>query len=221
MINFPRISKNLIVFLLLLLTVSAFLRFYNLSHLLYWMFDEERDAFFVKRILVDHRPILIGGAIPEGFYLAPGYFYIASFFYLFSKGNPLGPAVVASSLGVISTFLIFFVTQKLFNKKTAVFSSIIYAFSYMVIAYNRTWWPLTFGPTLSLITYFSLFKLSQKFEAKWIYVLTFSFIVGAQTDPSNFGLIILTVLIWLILKLPLKNKHIFFGISVFLLSHFP
>ena len=129
MINFPRISKNLIVFLLLLLTVSAFLRFYNLSHLLYWMFDEERDAFFVKRILVDHRPILIGGAIPEGFYLAPGYFYIASFFYLFSKGNPLGPAIVASSLGVISTFLIFFVTQKLFNKKTAVFSSIIYAFS--------------------------------------------------------------------------------------------
>src|SRR3989344_5450052 len=124
MMKLPKISKNLLFFILLLLIVSAFLRFYNLSHLLYWMFDEERDAFFVKRILVDHRPILIGGAIPEGFYLAPGYFYIPSFF----------------------------------------------------------------------------------------------FIIGAQTDPSNFGLIILTVLIWLILKLPFKNKHILFGISIFLLS---
>lgn len=212
-------NRKIILFLLFLIIASAFLRFYNLSHLLYWMFDEERDAFFVKKIIFDHRPLLIGGAIPQGFYLAPGYFYISSIFYLFSTGNPLGPAIFASTLGVISTILIFVVTLKLFDKKTSVFSSLIYAFSYLTIAYNRTWWALAFGPTLALLTYFCIFKLSQKFQVKWIYILTLTFIVGVQTDPSNFALIVLTLIAWKVLKLPFKNRHIFFGILIFLMSH--
>src|SRR3990167_4939089 len=123
------------------------------------MFDEERDAFIVKRILVDKHFTLIGGSIPGAFYLAPGYFYISAFFYFLSGLNPTGPALVASSLGVLSTLLIFTLSNKFFDKKTAVFASLFYCVSYLVIGYNRTWWPLTFGPIISLITYYSLYKI--------------------------------------------------------------
>lgn len=217
----PKIGIKLVVFISVLTILSAFFRFYNFSHLSYWMFDEERDAFVVKRILVDHHFTLIGGSIPGGFYLAPGYFYISSIFYFFSHGNPLGPAMAASTLGVLSTVLLFAIALKFFGKKVAVFSSLIYAGSYLVAIYNRTWWPLTFAPLVSLITYYSLYKLVKCKNFLWAIPLSLVLILGAQSDPSNFSLIILTVLIWIIYRLQLKNKFVVLGIFLFLFSHMP
>lgn len=184
------------------------------------MFDEERDAFVVKRILVDNHFTLIGGSIPGAFYLAPGYFYISAIFYFFSSGNPLEPAVAASTLGVISTLLIFFVTRQLFDKNTAVFSSLIYSVSYLVVIYNRTWWPLVFAPTVALVTYFSLYQIARG-SLRWAIPLSFALIVGAQSDPSNFSLILLSAIFWFAFKLPLRNKYVLFAVFLFLFSHLP
>ncbi len=216
-----KINTKLVVFISVLIILSAFFRFCNFSHLSYWMFDEERDAFVVKRILVDHHFTLIGGSIPGGFYLAPGYFYVSSIFYFFSHGNPLGPAIAASSLGVLSTVLLFAITLKFFGKKIAVFSSLLYTGSYLVVVYNRTWWPLTFAPLVSLITYYSLYKLVKYKNFRWAIPLSLVLILGAQSDPSNFSLIILTILVWMIYRLPLKNKFTILGIFLFLFSHTP
>lgn len=214
-----KINKRLVLFLTLLILISAFLRFYNIGHLAYWMFDEERDAFLVKKIIVDKHPILIGGSIPGGFYLAPGYFYISAFFYFFSKGNPIGPIMAASTIGTLSVLLLFFVCLKLFNKKIAVFSALIYCSSYLVIIYNRTWWPLTFAPIISLVTYYCLFEIAVKKNIKYSLPLSLFLIIGAQSDPSNFSLIILTLLIWFLYKLPVLNKHVIASIFIFIVSH--
>lgn len=213
--------KKAIVFFIVLVILATFMRFYNFSDLLYWMFDEERDAFVVKRILVDKHPTLIGGAIPGAFYLAPGYFYISAIFYFFSQGNPLGPAIAASTLGVISTFLIFFTTKQLFNKKTAVFTSLLYAASYLVVGYNRTWWPLTFAPTVAIVTYYCLYKIIKSKDYRWSIVLSIALIVGVQSDPSNFSLIALTVFFWSVYKLSLKNRYVVWSIFLFFFSHLP
>ena len=41
------------------------IRFWRIAELGYFVLDEERDAFLVRRMLVDHRPLLIGGAIEQ------------------------------------------------------------------------------------------------------------------------------------------------------------
>ncbi len=214
-------NKREVIFVILLIALSAYLRFHSLGNTLYWMFDEERDAFVVKRILVDHHFTLIGGAVPGAFYLAPGYFYISAIPYFFSHGNPMGPAVVAASLGTLSTLLLFLVTKKLFNRQTAVFASLIYTVSYLTISYNKTWWPLTFGMTISILTYYCLYQAIQKRQPKWAIPLSLISIVGAQSDPSNFSLIILTIIFWLIYKISIKNKYVFTGIFLFVASHIP
>ena len=184
------------------------------------MFDEERDVFIVKRILIDKHFTLIGGAIPGAFYLAPGYFYISAVFYWLSGLNPIGPAIAASTLGVISTFLVFFVSLKFFDKKTAVFASLFYCVSYLIVGYNRTWWPLTFGPVISLVTYYSLYRIIKNRRFIWSFPLTIALIIGAHSDPSNFSLIILTVILLIIYKVP-PNRYIKLSIFLFLFSHLP
>ena len=77
-----------LVFLTILVIISFFLRFWKLPQLLYFMMDEGRDMFMMKRILVDHRPVLIGGSVPGGFNLGPGYYYLSAivmFFGLYAK----------------------------------------------------------------------------------------------------------------------------------------
>lgn len=214
-------NKKLLFFLIVLICLSIFFRFYNFSNLMYWMFDEERDAFVVKRILVDKHFTLIGGSIPGAFYLAPGYFYISAIFYFLSNGNPLGPAIAASILGIISVVLLFFIAQEFFGKRAATFAALIYCVSYLVVIYNRTWWPLTFAPTVALLTYLSLYKIIKFRDLRWSIPLSFALIVGAQSDPSNFSLIALVILAWLLFKLPIANRHILISIFLFLFSHLP
>lgn len=219
--NLRKVERKLLIFLTLILLISVFLRFYNLENLLYWMFDEERDAFVVKRILVDKHPTLIGGSVPGVFYLAPGYFYISALFYFFSQGNPLGLGFVASVLGVLSVLFLFFVAKDMFGRKVAVISTIIYTASYLVIGYNRTWWPLVFAPLVSIVSYYCLFQ-AITFKKIWFAIpLSLALIVGAQSDPSNFSLIILTVIFWIIYKLPFKDKRVIFAIFLFFFSHLP
>jgi|SRR3989344_4125785 len=212
---------RLLIFLISLVLLAIFFRFYNFSHLLYWMFDEERDAFVVKRILVDRHFTLIGGSIPGAFYLAPGYFYISAIFYFLSNGNPLGPAIAASILGVISVVLLFFIAQEFFGKRAATFAALIYCVSYLVVIYNRTWWPLTFAPTVALLTYFSLYKIIKFRDLRWSIPLSFALMIGAQSDPSNFSLILLSLLFWFLFKLPFKNKYVIWAIFLFISSHLP
>lgn len=214
-------NKRVIIFLIFLTCLSIFFRFYNFSHLVYWMVDEERDAFIIKGILVDKHFTLIGPAVPGGLYLGPGYFYITSVIYFFSHLNPFGTAAMASTLGVLSNILLFYVARKLFNQKTAVFASLIYCVSYLVVVYNRTWWPLTFTPTVSLVTYLSLYQIITTKNLKWVITLSFALIVGIQADPSNFSTILLTILFWIIYRLPIRNKYVAGAVFLFFFSHLP
>src|SRR3989338_9362528 len=124
-------KKHLLAILLqiiLLTTAGAILRFYKLSERQYWMIDEERDAFIVKKIIKDKQPTLIGGALPGGFYLAPGYFYISSFFYFFTNLNPTGMGYIAAFFGVASTPFIFYITKKLLTAPPTFFLTFFFTF---------------------------------------------------------------------------------------------
>jgi|GEM_PF-1432210 len=219
MILTRRRSTFLIIFFITI--IAAVLRFNQLTHRQYWMIDEERDAFIIKRILVEKHLTLVGGALPGGFYLAPGYFYISAFFYNFTGLNPVGIGKVAAALSVLSIPLLFIVVKRMASVPTAVIASFLYTFSYLTVIYNRTWWPLTFSPIVSVISYFSLFQIVKTKNLKWIFPLTASIIVGIQSDPSNFSMLLTSLIILLLYKIPLKNSKILLATTLLFLSHLP
>lgn len=214
-------GKSIFIFLAVLILASAILRFYKLPQRQYWMIDEERDAFIVKKILIDYHPTLIGGALPGGFYLAPGYFYISAFFYYFFNLNPIGMGYLAAFLGVATIPLIFYVAKKLFNPKVGILAAFFYTFSYLTVIYNRTWWPLTFSPIVALVCYWSLFQIIKSKNLGWVLILALALIIGVQSDPSNFSLVVLTIIIWIIFKLPIRVKPVILAIGLFIISHLP
>src|SRR3989344_8267208 len=121
--TFFHAHRNLIIFCISLIIIAAFFRFYRFEDLIYWMFDEERDAFIVKRIIADKHFTLIGPSIPGAFYMSPGYFYVMAIPYLFSHGNPVGPAIFASTLGVITTLVLFHTSSKMFGRTVSQITS--------------------------------------------------------------------------------------------------
>ena len=205
--------------LLFFLIFIIYLRFNRVGELAYFMIDEARDAFLVQRMLVDHRPLLIGGAIPGGVNVGPFFFYLSAIPYALNWLNPLGPAYAAALIGVISIITIYLIGKRLFNRKIAVVASIFVAFSLLNIIYHRPWWPLTTSQLVVLIIYLSLIKIKQSIH--WFWVLIITLIIGAQTDPSTLSLIPLSV-IWLWLnrqQFKINRQLALRGVGLFLLGH--
>ncbi|MEK7111399.1 MAG: hypothetical protein AAB856_02275, partial [Patescibacteria group bacterium] len=137
------------------------IRFWRIAELGYFMLDEERDAFLVRRMLVDHRPLLIGGAIPGGINVGPLFFYISSIPYFLSNLNPLGPAYAAALVGILSVAAVYFIGRKLFDGRIAILATVFSGFSLLNIIYHRPWWPLTMSQLVVLIVYLSLWNLTR------------------------------------------------------------
>src|SRR3989344_2781477 len=109
----------------------------------------------------------------------------------------------------------------MFNSKVAVLAALFYTFSYLTVIYNRTWWPLTFSPLVSIISYFSLFQIVRTKNLKWFIPLTLALIVGVQSDPSNFSILITSIIVILFFKIPLKNFSAALAFLLFIFSHIP
>ena len=219
---------NKVIFLILILFVF-FLRFFQVNQFGYFMLDEERDAFLVRRMLVDHRPLLIGGAIPGGINVGPLFFYISAIPYALSNLNPVGPAYAAALIGFLSVLAVYFIGRKLFDERTAILATVFSGFSLLNIIYHRPWWPLTMSQLVTMVAYLALLKLCKgpalqgqgRALIKWSMILVGALIVGAQSDPSTLSLIPLTV-IWLWWKrkqIKLPGKLIVSMIVIFLLAH--
>jgi len=209
--------RRIILFIIFIFAIV--IRFDRIGELAYFMIDEARDAFLVRRMLVDHRPLLIGGAIPGGVNVGPFFFYLSAIPYAISQLNPLGPAYTASLVGFISIIALYLISKKLFNQKTAIIASVFATFSLLNIVYHRPWWPLTASQLVVLITYLSLMKIKQ--SPRWFWILIIFLVIGAQTDPSTLSLIPVSI-IWLWLnrqRFKINRQLALKGVGLFLLGH--
>jgi len=213
--------KKQTLLVLLFIVLGFFLRFYRLGDWLYFGMDEERDAFVVKRIIVNRHLTLIGGSVPGGFYVGPGLYYLSVLPMAAAGLNPVGLGAAASLLGVISIWLIYQTGKELFNRQVGLISAALFSASYLMVIYNRHFWPLTPAPAAALITLLCLYQIIKKSNFKYSYLLAGALIVGLQSDPSNLTLLILTISAWLIYRLPVKKKEPLAAAGLVVFSHLP
>ncbi len=177
------ISQNKIefYFLLALILISAFLRFYRLGDYMTFLGDEGRDAIVVKRFLTEFHPPLLGPVTSVGnMYLGPLYYYmmalVMSLFWL----NPVAASGMVALLGVLTVGLIYYLTRAWFGKISGFVAASLYCISPVTIYYSRSSWNPNPAPFFALLGIFSLHRLHVTKNYRWLILTAISTAFAVQ-----------------------------------------
>jgi len=211
------VSKYWPIILIVILTV--FLRLLNLEKLFYFTYDESVPAFVGRRLILWQHIPLIGGVTPFGVHIAPYfYWFLAGLLYI-GKLDPVIWGVAGALIAGVTTLAIYYVGSSLENKKLAITAAILWTFSYFANINDRRLWALYWGPLLSLIVLYCLFKLIKGRE-NFVVPLAIALAWGLSTDPSNVVFVITTIVAFFYYKIKITKKTLI-AVTIFLLSFSP
>ena len=221
-------NKNrLEVFLILLIfAFGTFLRFYKISGYATFLGDEGRDAFVVKRMIVDHKFTLLGPTTSLGqMYLGPAYYYMMVIPLWLSGLNPVGPAIMIALFGSFTILLVWLLGREFFSVWAGLIASGLYAVSLLVINHTRSSWNPNPMPFFASLAFLSLFKSLKDKKGKWLVVVGSSLGIAFQLHYISFVLIGTIIFIYffygLLLKIRFSTKWYLLGIFSFLLMILP
>jgi len=164
--NFQKNWRELII-LALVVALAIFLRFYKISELHFFTYDQSRDALYIKRMIVEHKWRLLGTQTSyPGVYCPPFYYYSAMpFLWLFGL-NPVGLDVYTAFFGVLTVVLIWYVADKFFGKPAGILIAPIYATMPLIVELSRRAWNLNTLPFFALLTIYFLWRVWQSWQFK-------------------------------------------------------
>ncbi len=192
------IKKNYIIILIILITIiGAFLRLYNINKTLTFLGDQGRDAIIVRNLLVKADPILIGPTTSVGkIQLGPFYYYFMAPWLLLFNFNPIGPAIGVALVGIITIPLLFYLTKKMFGLYPAVFATILFTFSDVVIRNTRFSWNPNIMPFFIILLIWSLYEVYVYRKYKFLVLSWVSYSIALQLHYMALLLGPFIVLIW-------------------------
>jgi len=158
-------KNNTLLLILIFLTALA-VRFLYFPNNIYFGFDQARDAYESQSIYKNLDLKLIGPstADPKLFH-GPLYWYMIGFIYLIARGDPSLPAAFLLVLNAVGVFLVYRLGKSLFNSKTGIIASVLYAFSF-----EQTQYAMYFGNPAPAVLSTLLFYLGLSlfiFKKDW------------------------------------------------------
>jgi hypothetical protein len=206
--------------LVLILGIAVFFRFFRLFELQFWSTDEELIAHFARKIVIDKKIFLISPNYTIAASLGSAFHMFTGVLYWISRLNPQTELAIGSILGVVNVWLIYKAGTELKNKRLGLIAGLFYAASFLISSYDRRWWTLTVAP---FFTSLSIYSLSKMLKGKYEYMtlLSLSIISAWQIDP-NLGIIpVGTFLCFLFFKIPFFSRKYLWAFVFILLSFVP
>jgi len=155
-------TKIKLFLFILLVGTSLFLRFYKIEEVVSFGWDQARDAWVIKDMLVDKKFPLIGPRTGIGhFHLGPFYYYLLAPFYFLTSLDPIAAGYFSVAAALLTIISIFWVAHRIFGIKVAYFSIFIYAFSQYLISKDRVPWNISLVMATSVWIFYSLFKIYE------------------------------------------------------------
>jgi len=211
--NFLKTNQS-IIFLILIFFMAFFLRVFRLPDFISYHQDQVRDLFYIQDHFQQEQMILLGPKASVGnFFLPPFWYYLMSLAYLFST-SPLAPAFLVVILNSLTVIIIYLFCNKFFDKKTAVFSSLLYAVSPFSIEYSRFAWnpnPIPFFTALSMCFLFGYFYEKR---ASSFYLSLIAASLAFQLHYQGFLLVVAVFLVSLLKK---DYKNFILGSAIFII----
>lgn len=190
-------------FVVILLVVAFFTRFYNLEGTVQFLGDQGRDALVVSKIFTEHDPVFIGPVTSVGnMYLGPLYYYFMLPFLWLSYPSPMGPVYAMAGLGVLTVFLLYKLGKEMVGEKVALVATALYTFSTTAIVFTRFSWNPNPAPLVSLVMMWAIYRALKRTPWYWVLV-TVCFAVLIQLHyitllaGASFGIIWLYQLVQL------------------------
>lgn len=184
--------KSLTVFLLIILVISLIVRLARLDYPLTYIFawgDGTRDYFIADHILRYKEFPLLGpfNLLNEiGVYNSPLYYYLLAFF-LIPYNHVLTLGIVNILFQLFTIFLIYLIAKKIFDKKTAILSILIFSFNPEILAQSDYIWQPHVSQTFAYLALFLAVSFYLNGRYKYLYgsalSLAFSFALHNSTFP--------------------------------------
>lgn len=191
------LQKNYLIVLVLFL--GSVLRFYRLSEYLEYLGDQGRDLVIIRNFLQTGDPFFIGPQTSIGnMYLGPYFYYLIAPSLWLTNYSPVGPAAFVALVGVATIFLIYFVSLRWFDTKTAIISSLLYAISPVVIKYSTFSWNPNVAPFFSLLYIYFFYEAISKQKYRFLLFASLSFIMALNTHYLCLLLLFPATVYWLI-----------------------
>src|SRR3989344_281345 len=217
-----RNKRSAIVFLLIF-SFFVFLRFYQMEERNIFGWDQVDYAWAAKNIIVEHKFPLMGtqAKLNSGIFIGPLYYYYIALFYFITDLDPIASGIAAGFTGIITFFIIFFVTKNIFSRGAAFIAVFLYTVSYAAISADRVEWPVNFIFPLSLLIFYSLYKIVI---GKVKYILLLVLLVGFSFS-THFTAVFYPFII--LLSLPLfprtreTFKYVVYSIPIFFIVFSP
>ncbi|MFZ5366152.1 MAG: ArnT family glycosyltransferase [Patescibacteria group bacterium] len=206
------------IFLGLILVLAIFLRFYKITELHFFTYDQARDDLIVKRILVDHKLTLLGPqSSMRGVYLPPFYYYTLVPILWLSKLNPVGVDIYTAFVGVLTVVLIWYISRDFFGEMVGLAIGALYATSPLIVELSHRAWNPNTQPFFILLTIFFLYQLFK--AKKEIYLIFTSLALGYAINLHYGALALMPIwifaFIWSFVRL--EKKWVFLsGLILFL-----
>ncbi len=207
------------LFVSLLLIFYTFTRFYLFIERFGFGWDQVDNAWAAISILINHKFPLVGMVAKgnSGFHIGPFYYYFVALIYYLFNYNPIASGVIAGLASVVTFFVIYFVTKKLFNYKVALLAIIINTASIFIINGDRVQWPVDFIVPISFLIFYSLYKvLTNDLKQLPYLALWIGLSLHVHFTSIFYGIIVLFCLPFFPFK-KLKVKNVVLSFALFFL----
>ncbi|MDO8619247.1 MAG: glycosyltransferase family 39 protein [Candidatus Daviesbacteria bacterium] len=140
--------------LIIILLICLFFRTYDVVGRFEFAHDGDLYSWIVKDIIVNHHYRLIGQLTSApGIFIGPLFYYSLVPFFMVFNMSPIGALVLATIIGLITTFSFYWVFSKLFNKEIGLIASFLDAALLYFVNFDR-WVVPTVYTNLWTIWYF-------------------------------------------------------------------
>lgn len=167
------IKKYWFLVFILIVGVGMYLRFYRIESIQEFGWDQARDAWKTRDIVMG-KTILNGPRTGIGHMeLGPLWYYLLAPFYYFMKLDPMAANYLNFVVNIFNFISIFWVMEKIFDKKTALFVILFYATNSYLIQINRVAWNVSPVPGVAILIFYSIYKVVYEKNYKWIFLVSF------------------------------------------------
>ena len=197
------------IFVILIVCLATFLRFYKISDRFIFTLDEEYQTTLAKTVVDNFHIIWVGVSASAGLYMGPLWTYFTAFWLYLSKNDPLITSYVSAAIGVLTTALVFYVGQKQFGTRVGILASFLYATLPIIIFFDQRYWNPSLVPLLALLMYFSLANIQN---SPWWWVL-FAICVGLIFNTHLAALPLILIGLYQLIRFGKKLSRKVFLIS--------
>lgn len=211
--NLKSLKKNWHIYALAIIMIAAFfVRSYHFEDFLLFRADQARDIFYVQAVQEEGigelrllGPSFGGRVTIEGkedsgtdfFYLGPIYYYFQTLSaFIFQEVSPSVMAYPDFLFSLLSIPLFFLLLSQFFSKKVSILTTIVFAFSFVLLQYSRFAWnvnQLIFWEILLALSMLRAnFSKNRKKAGLWMISASISVTVLMQLHPlSALGFLVI------------------------------